>query len=53
MSAFQRDTSGDYITKDPDAVLDYSIAWDEWLDGDTIASATWTGPSASPGAATV
>lgn len=44
MSAFQRDTSGDYIRKDPDAVLDYSIAWDEWLDGDTIASATWTVP---------
>lgn len=42
MTAFLRDASGDYIVKDPDAVLDYSIAWDEWLDGDTIASATWT-----------
>ena len=31
------------FTKDPDAVLDYSFGWDEWLeDGDTIASATVT-----------
>ncbi len=30
------------ITKDPDAVLDYKIAWKDWLDGDTIATSTWT-----------
>ena len=42
MTAFLRDAAGDYIVKDPDAVLDYSLAWDEWLDGDTISSASWT-----------
>lgn len=42
MTAFLRDTAGDYIVKDPDAVLDYSIAWDAWLEGDTIASSSWT-----------
>lgn len=28
--------------KDPDAVLDYLIDWTAWLDGDTIATSTWT-----------
>jgi hypothetical protein len=33
-------------TKDPDAVLDYSIDWSTWLQtGDEIASATWTVPT--------
>lgn len=27
--------------KDPDAVLDYSIDWSDWLDDDTIATSTW------------
>lgn len=29
-------------TKDPDAVLDYSIDWSDWLDADTISTSTWT-----------
>ena len=29
--------------KDPDAVLDYSLDWAEWLEpGDTITASTWT-----------
>lgn len=28
--------------KDPDAVLDYQIDWEDWLDGDTISSSSWT-----------
>ena len=30
-------------TKDPNAVLDFSIDWGPWLDtGDTIETSTWT-----------
>ena len=29
-------------SKDPDAVLDYSVDWSTWLDGDTISTSTWT-----------
>ena len=32
-------------TKDPDAVLDYMVDWEQWLDGDTISTSTWTVPS--------
>ena len=33
-------------TKDPDAVLDYSVDWGTWLQtGDKIDSATWTVPT--------
>lgn len=28
-------------TKDPDAVLDYVIDWETYLDGDTIATSEW------------
>jgi len=29
--------------KDPDAVLDYSVNWVDWLpEGDAIATSTWT-----------
>ena len=31
--------------KDPDAVLDYTIDWETWLDSDTISTSTWTVPS--------
>lgn len=35
----------DTWTKDPDAKLDYSIDWSEWLaTGDAILSAAWTVP---------
>ncbi|MCJ7440416.1 MAG: hypothetical protein MUO25_02375 [Thermoanaerobaculaceae bacterium] len=30
------------FTKDPNAVLDYSIDWSHYLGTDTIATATWT-----------
>ncbi len=33
------------FTKDPNAVLDYSVDWSRWLDGDTIATSVWTVPS--------
>ena len=32
------------ISKDPDAVLDYSVNWSHWLDGDEIATSTWIVP---------
>ena len=35
----------DIFIKDPDAVLDYTINWAAWLDGDTISASTWTIPS--------
>ena len=28
-------------TKDPDAVLDYSVDWSLWLAGDAIATSQW------------
>lgn len=33
---------GKHYTQDPDDVLDYVIDWSDWLDGDTIASSSWT-----------
>jgi len=30
------------ITKDPNAVLDYTLDWSDWLEADTIAASTWT-----------
>lgn len=30
--------------KDPDAVLDYTVDWGAWLDGDTIATSDWVVP---------
>jgi hypothetical protein len=31
---------------DPDAVLDYTIDWSQWLgDGETIAASTWDVPA--------
>ncbi len=29
------------FTKDPDAVLDYSVDWSAWLAGDQIATSSW------------
>lgn len=29
------------FTKDPDAVLDYSVDWHLWLAGDQISSSEW------------
>lgn len=44
-SAFQTDAAGAWIQKDPDAVVDYHVAWADWLAGDTIASVVWTVPA--------
>jgi len=44
-SAFQRDEVWDYIPKDPDAVLDYSVRWEPWLAGDELATVVWTVPT--------
>ena len=30
---------------DPDAVLDYTVNWETWLDGDTISASSWTLPT--------
>lgn len=32
-------------TKDPDAVLDYSIEWAKWLGRDRISSSAWDVPT--------
>ena len=32
------------FTKDPQATLDYSIDWSDWLSGDTIINSVWTVP---------
>jgi hypothetical protein len=37
------------IDKDPDAILPYRFDWTEWLDGDTILSATFEVSPADPG----
>lgn len=31
--------------KDPNAILDYTVDWSDWLDTDTIATSTWVLPS--------
>jgi hypothetical protein len=31
--------------KDPDAVLDYNVDWEDWLGSDTIASVSHTVPT--------
>jgi hypothetical protein len=38
--------------KDPDAVLDYTIDWGEWLGTDTITASEWTVPDGLTGGAT-
>lgn len=41
-TGFQRDQFGSFILKDPRAVLNYTIDWTDWIDGDTIHSSTWS-----------
>jgi hypothetical protein len=33
------------FTKDPNAVLDYTIDWTRWLAGDQIATSEWLVPT--------
>lgn len=37
--------SSNTFHKDPEAVLDYVVDWEDWLDGDTISTSTWTVPT--------
>jgi len=41
MSAFREGPEGPYVVKDPNATLDYLLAWKDWLNGDTISTAAW------------
>lgn len=52
MRTFSLQTDGYHAPpKDPDAVLDYSIDWGEWLGTDTIDTSDWTVPSGIVGGA--
>lgn len=43
LTGFKTDRQGAYIEKDPDATLDYSIDWSDWLSqGDSLQTSTWT-----------
>lgn len=37
--------SSTFFTKDPNAVLDFTVNWTTWLNGDTIATSNFTVPS--------
>lgn len=41
-TGFLRDNDGIFIPKDENAVLTYSLEWEDWLNGDTIQSSTFT-----------
>lgn len=46
MTEFVKKTNFWYAPdKDPNAVLDYSIDWTDWLGTDNIATSTWTVPA--------
>ena len=47
MTVFVHDGSGPARApaKDPDGVIDYGVAWDDWLKTDTIASSAWIKPA--------
>lgn len=48
LTGFQQDRQGTYIEKDPFAVLDYSLDWENWMPSDdTIASITVTAQTIS------
>ena len=39
-------TAETHFTKDPDAIIDYTVRWSSWLpSGDTISSSNWTVPA--------
>lgn len=43
ITGFKADQYGAYIEKDPDAILDYSIDWTDWLaQGDSLQTSVWT-----------
>jgi len=43
LTGFLYDNEGLWITKDPEAILTYSLDWSDWLNnGETISSSTFT-----------
>jgi len=48
LTGFQQDRQGTYIEKDPYAVLDYSLDWENWMpSGEVISSITVTAETIS------
>lgn len=48
LTGFQQDRQGTYIEKDPYAVLDYSLDWENWMpSGEVIQTITVTAESIS------
>lgn len=46
MNGFKNDINGKWIEKDPNAFLDYSVNWANWLEGaETIVTSTWYAPT--------
>jgi len=37
--------SSNIFVKDPQAILDYSVDWTDWLETDTISGVAWTVPT--------
>jgi hypothetical protein len=37
--------SSNVFVKDPQAILDYSVDWTNWLDSDTISAVAWVVPA--------
>jgi hypothetical protein len=35
----------EFVTKDPDGVLDYTFDWETWLGSDTISTSSWVVPT--------
>lgn len=43
LTGYKRDNAGVYIDKDPEAVLDYTLDWVEYLpSGGELSTATWS-----------
>lgn len=46
MTGFNKDEKGEWIEKDPAAVLDYSMDWTNWLESDElVVDSTWLTPA--------
>ena len=42
MNSFNQDSTGYWIEKDPDAILDYPMNWSSWLEtGETLLTSSW------------
>ncbi len=38
-------TAETFFVKDPGGIIDYTVRWTTWLNGDTISSSAWTIPA--------